>query len=350
MIKDARYIIFYFFTASIISGILALEDLFDTEDRNALDFIILYVQELPLNIFLVVLCSFISSMVIDFFNKILPWERALFKRFMIEIGTLLLLVGIFTVITVFLYRSIAGNQDPDDDLEFELVTIIMFFIGFTLLFSLHEFMKLSEDNQVLKLQGQVLQKQNYVTKYEALRNQINPHFLFNSLNVLSTLVYIDAKKADQFIKKFSEVFRYVLELNQKQVIKLKDELKFIESYLYLHQIRFGDNLIVNYDVNADALNKWVPPLSLQVVIENAIKHNTISKDSPLVIDIEANCEWLYVRNNYQMRDQLRESTGVGQQNLHEKYALLSHNEPRFYRKANAYVAEIPLIESDKWPK
>jgi len=214
-----------------------------------------------------------------------------------------------------------------------------------MLFAFHEFINLSEDNELLSQEATELQKQNYITRYEALKNQINPHFLFNSLNVLSSLIYKDAILSDQFIRKFSEVFRYVLELNQEPLVPLKQELKFLESYIFLQKISYGECLKMHQKIDAEVLNNQIPPMSLQVVVENAIKHNIISDDFPLTIEIVTEGQNLFIRNNYQIRNTTIQSTGIGQKNLFERYKMLQEDLPDFYLEDNWYVAQLPLIEN-----
>jgi LytS/YehU family sensor histidine kinase len=193
-----------------------------------------------------------------------------------------------------------------------------------------------------------LQKQHYLAKYEALKNQLNPHFLFNSLNALSSLIYRDTEKADMFIKKFSEVFRYVLELNKERLVPLKQELRFLESYLFLQKIRYDHQLVIYQQVEAGAFQKLLPPLSLQLAVENAIKHNIISNHQQLHIWIEGTANELVIRNNYQPNNSLNESLGIGQNNLCEKYVLLGKRAPQFFLKDNFYQVHLPLLDTAAW--
>ena len=188
-------------------------------------------------------------------------------------------------------------------------------------------------------------------KYEALKNQINPHFLFNSLNTLSSLIYQDTGKSDQFIKKFADVFRYVLELNQEQLVPVKREISFLDAYLFLQKFRYGEALLVEKSLSSDLLNAKIPPLSLQLVVENAIKHNVISQQQPLRICIESDQNTLVVKNNYQHRENLGESTGIGQKNLIEKYRLINMPLPEFSLNGDEYHVRLPLIDKElAWPE
>ncbi|MFD2556103.1 sensor histidine kinase [Sphingobacterium tabacisoli] len=155
--------------------------------------------------------------------------------------------------------------------------------------------------------------------YEALKAQINPHFLFNSLNVLASLAYEDAEKANIFAKKMSGIYRYLLLTNERTTVTLKEELAFLESYLFLEQVRFENALFVTIHNPMD-INKSLIPVSLQLLVENAIKHNITSSGQPLHIQIEISASDVTVSNNLQLRS-TADSGGVGLKNLQKQYAL-----------------------------
>lgn len=182
------------------------------------------------------------------------------------------------------------------------------------------------------------------TQYESLKNQLNPHFLFNSLNALSSLVYDDQKKAVDFIRKLSEVYRYVLDQNEKEVISLEDEIRFANSYIYLQKIRFSENLVVTIEVSDRCMERVVPPLSLQLLIENAIKHNVISNDNPLHIQIKnEGIDFLTVKNNLKLR-KAEDSKGIGLTNLKKRYEILSDKEVYIRKTKEFFSVRIPLLE------
>ncbi len=191
-----------------------------------------------------------------------------------------------------------------------------------------------------------VQKENLQSQFEVLKSQINPHFMFNSLNVLSGLINKDIGKAQQFIDEFSHIYRYVLETLEQQVVTLEKELDFTRSYLFLQQIRHGNDL--SYTVNLpSSLLKWVlPPLSLQVVLENAIKHNIVNESKPLKIEIFSENNHLVVRNNIQPKISAVASTGLGLKNMVKRYRLISDFTPTFQVNTDYYVARLPLIETE----
>ncbi|MBP8917327.1 MAG: histidine kinase [Chitinophagales bacterium] len=191
-----------------------------------------------------------------------------------------------------------------------------------------------------------LEKENMRSQLESLKTQMSPHFLFNSFNALLSLIDSDKEKAKQFLMELSKVYRYVLEQKDNLVVELKEELKFINSYIYLNKIRFGENLHFETDIDAGNLSKFIPPLTLQSLVENAIKHNIISESKPLTIKITNDRNRLIVSNNLQGRNEKIVSTGIGLKNLKERYFLLGNSEPEFGIVNDQYIAKIPLIEKE----
>ena len=194
-----------------------------------------------------------------------------------------------------------------------------------------------------------LQEELSQIKFEVLKSQINPHFMFNSLNVLSGLINKDVKKAQLFIDEFSHIYRYVLEMIEQPVATVNKELDFARSYLFLQQIRYGNDLSYTINIPADLLELLLPPLSLQVVLENATKHNIVNETKPLHIEIFYDGFYLVIKNNIQPKISRGVSTGLGLKNLVKRYAMISDKEPLFLVETSHYIAKLPLIkpESDE---
>lgn len=166
-----------------------------------------------------------------------------------------------------------------------------------------------------------IEKEKIQYQYETLKAQIKPHFLFNSLNVLSSLAYQDAEKANLFTKKLSGVYRYLLLTNDHPTVTLKEELSFLESYLFLEKIRFEDTFSINIIKNDNSLlNRYIIPAGLQLLVENALKHNITTRDHPLIIQIRITNEGIAVSNNLQLRSSV-DKGGVGLINLQKQYNL-----------------------------
>jgi len=184
-------------------------------------------------------------------------------------------------------------------------------------------------------------------KYQALLNQIDPHFLFNNLNILSYLVHENANKADQFILELGNIYRYILQLNASYLIPLHKELDFINSYIFLLSIRFRDNLNIEVNINEDEKQYFLPPLTLEVLVENAIKHNIIDRDKPLYISIYIVGDKLIVKNNVQIRNEaFFESNKVGLKNLENKFEILGSEIPKISQVDGYFIVEVPLSKSD----
>ncbi|MEO1514462.1 MAG: histidine kinase [Bacteroidota bacterium] len=203
---------------------------------------------------------------------------------------------------------------------------------------------LRKQNKQLLLQTARQEKENILAQYEILKSQINPHFLFNSMNILSSLISTDPEQAIQFTHQFSRIYRSLLELREQQIISLSQELDFIRSYVYLQKMRFDDSLQIDIQVDEQKLNHCLPPFSLQLLVENAIKHNIVSIDNPLRIQIKDEDNYIYVINNLQARGNKPTSTKVGLNNLQARYRLICAEPVSFSKTETQYIAKIPLIE------
>ncbi len=202
---------------------------------------------------------------------------------------------------------------------------------------------LQAEKQQLLLEAEKQKRAHLLSQFETLKNQVNPHFLFNSLNVLLDLVHDDPDLAEDFIVKLTKVYRYVLELKDQDSVELSEELNFIKDYIFLHQIRFGNSLQLYVQVPDEQLYARVPPLTLQLLVENAIKHNVIAKDQALTVELWTEDGWFVVRNSYQPRQDRVDSTGIGLENLRQRYRYLEVPEPRFGVEGSYYVARVPLL-------
>ena len=187
------------------------------------------------------------------------------------------------------------------------------------------------------------EKEVVQAQFEALRNQLNPHFFFNSLNSLSSLIYKDAQLSDKFINRFSEIFRYSLEKKDSNYSTLRDELKFIEAYMFLQKTRHGANLLYKHNIHLRHLDQLIPALSLQIIIENAFKHNAISTNQPLEIELSIKDDFLEVSNTYNPRSHQKVSGLMGQKNLKNRYMLVGNQLPKFYVEEGFYYANLPLL-------
>jgi len=176
-----------------------------------------------------------------------------------------------------------------------------------------------------------------------LKNQINPHFLFNNLSVLSSLVYKDQDKAVDFINQLSKVYRYILDNRNSELVTLQNELIFIESYIYLLQIRFDKNIQFKIEIEHQSNQMMIPPLALQILVENAIKHNEISSELPLHIHIYTQEKFLYIVNDLQLRSNKEPSSHTGLQNIKDRYKHFTNEEVQVSDVNHQFKVIIPLL-------
>ncbi len=188
-----------------------------------------------------------------------------------------------------------------------------------------------------------LKRESLSAQLNALRTQVNPHFLFNNLNTLCSIIPDDPKLAVDFVQQLSKVYRHILQVKDEKAIPLREELAVLKAYSFLLQTRFGSNLQVHIDVSADKLEKKIVPLSLQLLMENAIKHNIVSAEKPLRIDVYTENGSLVVSNNLQKKHQLPESTGIGIQNIRNRYRLLGDKTVAVTEGTGNFTVSIPLL-------
>ncbi|MFH0756727.1 MAG: histidine kinase [Bacteroidota bacterium] len=278
-------------------------------------------------------------------NRIAPWGVKTLKRIAIQLGfAILIAMVVSTALTVFAnwlqsYREDFRGVLLYNAMIYSVVNIIMMSI-------LEGWIFYIESRQARQV-AETLKEELSQIKFEVLRSQINPHFMFNSLNVLSALIHQDVGKAQQFIDEFSHIYRYVLETIEQPVVKLERELEFMRSYLFLQQIRYGDTLTYELHIPSELLEWVLPPLSLQVVLENAIKHNIVNEAKPLHIHISSAGRVLVIKNNIQPKISKGASTGLGLKNLAKRYAMVSSLEPDFQVETTHYVARLPLINIEQ---
>ncbi len=190
-----------------------------------------------------------------------------------------------------------------------------------------------------------LKQENLIAKYEALKNQVNPHFLFNSLNTLSGIVEKDKKTATNYIKKLSDIYRYVLEQKDKDTVKISEELHFVEDYIYLQKMRYGKGL--NFVSNIKDMEGQVAPLALQILIENAVKHNVISDDQPLKIELLDEDGYYVLRNNLQKKKTIRQNAQIGLDNLFKRYEFLTSGKIDIQENGKEFIVRLPMIKTNK---
>lgn len=191
---------------------------------------------------------------------------------------------------------------------------------------------------------EMLKRASLHAQLAALKTQVNPHFLFNNLNTLVSIIPEHPKQAVDFVQQLAKVYRHILEVKDEQSISLQEELEVLKAYAFLLKTRFGSNLHITITVQEEKLQKRIIPLSLQILMENAIKHNIVSSEKPLKIDVFASNGKLVVTNNLQKKNQLNESTGIGLDNIRNRYKLLSDRKVEVSENSSDFTVSIPLID------
>lgn len=244
--------------------------------------------------------------------------------------------------------SVLNNSDFFEETQIKFIIKKPFYqqfwfisISILILFVISYFIIKSRENRLKKERDQ--QKNYLEMQLEILRNQVNPHFLFNSLNALNALIEIDPKTAVSYVEHLADFYRNVLNYRDKKLITLKEEIELLKHYLFLQGKRFGKNLLIEINVNKEIEEFYIPPLSLQILCENAIKHNIISNKHPLKIEINYTEQFLEVKNNINEKAEKVDSTGLGLKNLNEKYQLLNKSLPIIINDGKCFIVRIELL-------
>jgi tetratricopeptide (TPR) repeat protein len=196
----------------------------------------------------------------------------------------------------------------------------------------------------MQMRSEALEKQQLLHEIDLLRTQVNPHFLFNSLSILSSLVHVNPDLSEQFIEQLARSYRYILEQKDQALVTLRTELEFIQSYAFLLKIRFDNKFDLQVNISESALDRHrIAPLTLQLLVENAVKHNRMSVKEPLVIQIGLEDEFLVVKNPFRPRSVEIRSTGVGLQNITNRYALLSERAVWAGERDGRFEVRVPLV-------
>ena len=217
-----------------------------------------------------------------------------------------------------------------------IATLLVSIWIYRIIYSIHK-------KQESKVKEQKIIAGTASAKFETLKNQIDPHFLFNSLNVLSSLIEENPENAQRFTTSLSKVYRYVLEQKDKDLVSIEEELAFAKTYMNLLQMRFENSL--TYEVIIDTIQPEakVVPLSLQLLLENAVKHNVISEQKPLHIKIYIDNDVLVIQNNYQKKSVLQDGQGVGIQNIISRYDIITDRKVTIEQNENTYTVKLPIL-------
>ena len=275
-------------------------------------------------------------------GKYLSWEKHPQRTLIISIlGSIPVNAGIYFILNWF-FKVVINKQDFSVLIvQFNLIeylVVVMFALIISLIIMIGYFFKEIED---AKLKAEQLKTQNERMRFESLKAQLDPHFLFNNLNVLASLIGENPEKAENFTLALSDIYQYILSQKNKKLVPVKDEIKFAQKYLDLLKMRFEDGL--NYTLPDMIPEGKIPPLSLQLLLENAVKHNTIYVQKPLKINVSFQNNKLIVTNNLNPKQNKDESYKIGLKSLKERYKLLN-SQIEIIQNQNSFTVKLPIIK------
>lgn len=284
-----------------------------------------------------------SQFINNFLDTKLPWEKGLKKRFYINLALIMVYAIVLAVLIITLYLILFyGISLADLSME-DLYSGLVISCLVTMIVSLFSF-SIGFLNKWEELATELEQRKNKAlyAQIETLQNQIKPHFLFNNLNAVTSIIPKDPDTAIQFIHQLANVYRYILDHQNEELVPLETEIDFAESYYFLLKIRFGEKLSLHW--NIENKKGSVPPYVLQLLLENAVKHNIISKHKPLQISIQRLGNTIIVFNNLQVKPAEGASWGIGLNNIKERYALFSKKNIQVVETTEQFKVELPVLQ------
>ena len=294
------------------------------------------------------ICIFVTAVmwlgnaeIFDYFHRKMPLMEDTMKRTLIIAACCLTYSILGYIITKILINIIVPN--PHNDWQTFWFDFKITLIFTTLLVVISETVYFFDQWKKTLIDAERLKKENTQAQLDSLRNQVNPHFLFNSLNTLISIIPDCPDTAIDFTQKLSNVYRYLLSVREKELVELQTELDFIQSYIFLLKVRFEQNLIFEINIPEELKTRLLPPVSMQLLIENAIKHNVVSKEKPLCIQFFVDNDFLIVKNNLQPKLEKETSTGIGLENIRKRYQILSTKQMEVVHTSTHFIIVLPLI-------
>lgn len=273
-------------------------------------------------------------------ERVFPIEKRPVKRIVVQV----FIIFIFNAFMGFSVIAFVSNVSGHNIAKLEKSLALLFYFWFALALNLIHFsgffFKKWNENYIL---SERLRREKAEVRYDILRNKLNPHFLFNALTSLNSLIFENQQLASDFLQQLSKVYRYTLQHKDKDTVSLKTELNFIESYMKLFKIRFGDAIEFEMSIEESTYNAGIAPVTLQMLIENAIKHNVIDDSNPLVITISTKRNYLVVENNINRKIQVESSNGLGLANFRSFYQYLTDQPVVIENTGVVFIVKIPLI-------
>lgn len=295
-----------------------------------------------LSLFFITLLWLLLEKINQGLNRILPYSKGIEKRIILQF--LISQVILFAVLA-FILTMIAPRVSPVPLTREMYIAAITVYVLINIaanagLIGNHFFMEWKKS----LIHQEKLEKEKSLAHFENLKNQLNPHFLFNSLSSLNSLIFENPDLASKFLKQLSKVYRYLLENNENDPVTLDTEINFVNNYISLLQTRFDGGLQVNWDIKKEDRTKKIVPATLQILVENAIKHNSTFEENPLIIDIYTHNQYLTVKNNQQPKTRVEGSNKKGLNNLTSLYYYTTGKEAYIRNTPEYFAVEVPLID------
>ncbi len=291
-----------------------------------------------------VVLTFINGTFFDYLNNKVVWEKYGQYRVWVGIfgGIALTMLGILGI-RMFIKIGIEGNDwttfITGEKIVYYLYSLIITIVVSMFFHALYFYKALQEK----KVKEQKVIAGTASAKFDALKNQLDPHFLFNSLNVLTSLIEEDPVQAQKFTTSLSKVYRYVLEQKNKDLVSVEEELQFAKTYVRLLKMRFEDSILLDIPEKSQDPEAKIIPLSLQLLLENAVKHNVVTADRPLTIKVYEEDGMLVVSNTMQEKQVVKKSSGVGLQNIRQRYGILTDRQVQISTSAGEFSVRLPML-------
>lgn len=283
----------------------------------------------------------------NYFDKKIPFSQNVSRRLFIQIGASLLLFAPFFILVVVAAKpylpDFANKQFISLASVLLIVMIILLNLGLSAYYFFRQWQQSVEEKAALQVEAAEMIKDKSIMQYHHLRNQVNPHFLFNTFTSLDGLIQINPGLASEFVRHLSKVYRYVLQHKENEVVSLETEIEFIRHYISLLYIRYNSVLEINLDISSSATEKGIVMVTLQMLIDNAIKHNALEAENPLKIRIWDEGDYLHVHNTKRLRKQIETSNKQGLQQLKELYAYLTNKTVIINDAEKSFEITVPLL-------
>jgi two-component system LytT family sensor kinase len=291
--------------------------------------------------------GFGNGMINEYLNSKWDWVKETNKRVWIGVFTTAIYTGIAVLIIHYVQYIIFFGHKIENFFSGHLFWVhlfaFIFSLGVAAFFHAKSFMNKWKSAMTQESTKQEIVAKTETAKFESLKNQLDPHFLFNSLNVLTSLIGENPNLAEKFTTKLSKVYRYVLEQRNKDLVPIEEELKFAKTYMELLGMRFEDAVKFNIPDSLSNNALKIVPLSLQLLLENAVKHNVVSSSKPLTINIYEEANYLIIENNINPKEAIGKSTKVGLQNITDRYGLITQKGVKVENNNKTFKVSLPLL-------